>query len=74
MIQYVTLYNYLGLLLDNEMTLLPLLKNIKKCVSHKMFSLRKLRKYLTQEAAVLVYKQTIMPIFDYAVFFIDIIE
>ena len=29
-IQYVTQYNYLGLLFDNEMTLLPLLKQIKK--------------------------------------------
>ena len=67
-IQYVKQYNYLGLILDSEVTLTPLLKNIKEQVSNKMFALRKLRKYLTCDAAVLVYKQTIMPIFDYAGF------
>ena len=50
------------------MCLIPLLKNIKKRVSNKMFVLRKLRKYLNEKAAVQVYKQTIMPIFDYAGF------
>ena len=67
-LQYVTQYNYLGLILDNEMTLQPLFKNIKKRVNNKIFSLRKLRKYLDQNAAILVYKQTILPIFDYAGF------
>ena len=67
-IQYVNQYNYLGLLLDNEMTLLPLLKPIKKRVNNNIFALRKIRKYLTDHAAILVYKQTILPIFDYAGF------
>ena len=67
---YVVQYNYLGLLLDNEMNLQSLFKNIKKRVSNKLFSLRKLRKYLTHDAAILVYKQTILPIFDYAGFFL----
>ena len=67
-VQYVTQYNYLGLLLDNEMTLQPLIKDIKKRVNNKMFTLRKLRKYLTEAAAILVYKQTILPILDYAGF------
>ena len=67
-IQYVSQYNYVGILLDSEMTLFPLFKNIKKRVNNKMFTLRKIRKYLTENASVLVYKQTIMPIFDYAGF------
>ena len=67
-LQYVNQYNYLGLILDNEMTLQPLFKNIKKRVNNKIFSLRKLRKYLDQNAAILVYKQTILPILDYAGF------
>ena len=67
-IQYVNQYNYLGLLSDNELTLIPLLKHVKKIVNNKLFALRKLRKYLTNQAAFLVYKQTIMPIFDYAGF------
>ena len=40
-VEYVVQYNYLGLLLDNEMTLQPLFKNIKKRISNKLFSLRK---------------------------------
>ena len=68
LIKYVTQYNYLGLLIDNELSLQPLYKDIKKRVSNKLFSLRKLRKYLTHDAAILVYKQTILPIFDYAGF------
>ena len=50
------------------MTLVPLLKNIKNRVNNKIFALRKLRKYLSCGAAILVYKQTILPIFDYAGF------
>ena len=30
--------------------------------------LRKIRKYLTEEAGTMVYKQTILPIFDYGGF------
>ena len=56
LIQYVNQYNYLGLLLDNELTLIPLLKHVKKKVNYKLFALWKLRKYLTNQAAVLMYK------------------
>ena len=67
-VHYVKQYNYLGLILDNEMTLVPLLNNIKKRLNNKIFALRKLRKYLSCEASILVYKQTILPIFYYAGF------
>ena len=65
-IHYVSQYNYLGLLIDSEMSLTPLLKNIKKLVSNIMFALRKFCKYLTCDTAVLVNKQTILPFFDCA--------
>ena len=64
-VQYVKQYNYLGVILDNEMSLCPLLKNIKKRVNNRMFQLRKICKYITNHAATLIYKQTILPIFDY---------
>ena len=50
------------------MSLLPLLKAVKKRISNKIFMLRKIRKYLNFDAAVAVYKQTILPIVDYAGF------
>ena len=64
-VQIVSQYNYLGVILDNEMSLSPLLKNIKKRISNRMFQLRKIRKYVNTHAATLIYKQTILPIFDY---------
>ena len=44
------------------------MKSVKKRVSNKVFMLQKIHKYLTYEAAVIVYKQTILPIIDDAGF------
>ena len=65
-IKRVTQYNYLGILLDSELSLTPLYKNIEKRVIDKVYMLRKIRKYLNYKAALMIYKQTILPIFDYA--------
>ena len=67
-IKYVKQYNYLGVILDSEMSLIPVCKNIEKRVIDKIYMLRKLRKYLTQHAALQIYKQLILPIFYYAGF------
>ena len=68
MIKFVNNHVYLGVTLDSAMTLTPLRKCIKKRVSNKIFKLRKIRKYLTFDAALLIYKQTILPIIDYVGF------
>ena len=67
-VKYVKSYNYLGIVLDSEMTLVPLCKNMEKRVVDKIFMLRKLKKYLTYKAAIQIYKQVILPIIDYAGF------
>ena len=67
-VKYVKQYNYLGVILDSEMSLLPLCKNVEKRVIDKVYMLRKIRKYLTYHAALQIYKQLILPIFDYAGF------
>ena len=67
-IKYVKRYNYLGIILDPEMTLVPLCKNIEKRVVDKIFMLRKLGRYLTFKASIQIYKQVILPILDYAGF------
>ena len=69
-VKFVKQYNYLGVILDSEMTLQPLLKHLKMSLTNKIFGLRKIRKFLTEKAAVSIYKQTILPIFDYAGFLI----
>ena len=65
---FVKSHSYLGIQLDNIMSLNALVKDIKKKISNKIFVFRKIRKYLNFHASVLVYKQTIMPILDYAGF------
>ena len=67
-IDYLKSFSYLGMILDDTMSLIPLCKDVKKRISNRFFMLRKIRKYLTFDAAVLVYKQTILPIIDYAGF------
>ena len=63
-VKFTKQYNYLGIVLDSEMSLTPLYKNLEKRVIDKV--LRKLRKYLTYKAALQIYKKTTMPIIDYS--------
>ena len=53
------------------MSLNALVKDIKKKISKKIFVFRKIRKYLNFHASVLAYKQTILPIIDYAGFMLS---
>ena len=68
LLQNVDKYKYLGVTLNKEMSLTGLLTDVKKSVLNKLFTLRKLRYYITEKSAVSIYKQTILPIFDYAGF------
>ena len=61
-------YKYLGVTLDNEMSLTSFLSDTKKTVMNRLYNFRKLRPYITEKSAVAIYKQTILPVFDYAGF------
>ena len=65
-VKYVTKYNYLGIVLDADMSLTPLCKTISTRVNDKIYMLRKIGKYLTYKASCQIYKQVILPILDYA--------
>ena len=67
-IDYINQYDYLGTIFDSEMSLLPLYKRTIKIVSNKIFLLRKIRKYIDYNTAISIYKQTILPMFDYSGF------
>ena len=67
-IGFVQYHLYLGTMIDSIMSLGPLLKDIKKKITNKIFMFRKIRKYLTFDAAITVYKQTILPLLDYSGF------
>ena len=61
-------YKYLGVTLDNEMSLTSFLSDTKKTVMNRLYNFRKLRPYITEKSAVAIYKQTILPVFDFAGF------
>ena len=67
-INFVNSHLYLGVMIDSTMSLSQLTKDVKKRLSNKIFTFRKIRRFLTFDAAVAVYKQTILPIIDYAGF------
>ena len=67
-IMFVNQFVYLGITLDDEMTLEPLYTNVVRQTEQKLFTLRKLRRYVSKSAAICVYKQMILPILDYAGF------
>ena len=61
-------YNYLGIIFDSHMTLSPVFSRVKKRVSGKIYMLAKIRKNFDVHCAVTIYKQTILPLLDYAGF------
>ena len=67
-LEFVDSYNYLGFLLDSEMTLKPLLSHIKKITTAKIKILHKIRRYIDSSSALAIYKQMILPLFDYSGF------
>ena len=67
----ITSYKYLGVWLDNSLNMNKHLNNGYKMAYQKVFKLKKLRKQLSTSTALLVYKQTILPYFEYCDFLID---
>ena len=67
-ILFVNKFCYLGCIIDNEMTMVPEYKAVYRRVEHKIFMLGKLRYFIDKRAALLVYKQAILPFMDYAAF------
>ena len=67
-IMFVKKFSYLGIVLDSEMLLEPLYKNVCRQVEQKLFMLRKIRRNINNFGAISLYKQMILPIFDYSGF------
>ena len=58
-------YSYLGINLDECMTLATNFNSLFKKYSYKIFQFGKIRKYLDISTRVLVYKQTILPLVEF---------
>ena len=67
-LENVCVYNYLGIIFDSQMTLAPLFSKIKGIVTNKIYTLVKIRNIIDTKCALTIYKQTILPLLDYAGF------
>ena len=67
-LEYVKKFLYLGIYLDCEMSLSPLVSHVKKIVSTKISTLFKIRNYITTRCALSIYRQTMLLLFYYAGF------
>ena len=61
----VTQYNYLGVIIDSGLSFGQYMDNILNRVNQKLFIMSKVRPSITLETALLLYKQTIVPIMEY---------
>ena len=58
-------YKYLGCILDDHLTFNKHISELCKIVSHKLYLLAKIRRYLTTEACRTVFKTMILSINEY---------
>ena len=62
----VDTYKYLGVILDTNLTFERHINSVHQVVCYKTYQLACLRIFLTVKIALLVYRTTILPYFDYA--------
>ena len=71
MLSNVSSYKYLGVYIDKKLSYEDAVHNTYVKANRKLFTLRRVRPYITQSVAALIYKQFVLPILDYADFLID---
>ena len=70
-LENVTQYNYLGVLVDDSLNFQLFVDEKYKKVNFKVYQLKRIRQYISAEIACKIYKQTILPLLDYADFMIE---
>ena len=58
-------YRYLGTTLDTTLNATKQLAKLNQLMAQKLISFRKIRQCLSEKSAIVIYKATIVPIFDY---------
>ena len=58
-------YKYLGFTLDEHLNFNKHVEELKNLVSHKLYLMSKIRKYLTTQACILIFKTMILSLIEY---------
>ena len=64
-LEKVCSYKYLGFILDDQLNFNKHITKTVNIVSHNLYLLSKIRKYLTQHASVLIFKTMILVLIEY---------
>ena len=70
-LETVTFYNYLGVIIDENLTFESFVKEKCNKVNLRVYQLGKMRKFISSHIATTIYKQAIIPLFDYADFLVE---
>ena len=70
-LQVVSTYKYLGVNLDNQLTYNLHVNKLVKSVSAKLKQFQRMRVFLNKKAAVMVYKNMLLPILEYGDIFLS---
>ena len=70
-IENVEAYHYLGVDLDKGLTYDKVLHNMYSKAKRKLYLLKRIRPFITNSVANLVYKTHVLPMFDYADFLVE---
>ena len=65
LLQIVPTYKYLGVNLDQTLNFKYHLESLISNISFKLYMFSKIRRYLNEKCAIIVYKSMLMPFFDY---------
>ena len=64
-LERVCSYKYLGLTLDEHLTYNKHIKEMNRLVSHKLYLLSKVRKYITTDACINIFKTMVLSLLEY---------
>ena len=65
LLREVSAYKYLGTALDQTLSGVNQLTRLTQLISQRLISFRRIRRSLSERTAIVLYKATILPIFDY---------
>ena len=58
-------YKYLGFTLDEHLNFNKHIEELKKLVTHKLYLMSKIRKYITTEACITIFKTMVLSLIEY---------